>query len=163
MEFDNNALLRKWIHEFLATLSDSFFRVIYMSGNENHKQPYKRSAKNKTFCSQTNFPKALRKFLRHSLFTCTELLRRLLRKFSIFIHSFSYKKIVLVTTLTYYVFKDLRTFACPQEELLSNKKFVRQQSFLRHRRKNLLNLLQGPGVQTTWKIYKMKNVFKGAP
>lgn len=32
-----DALLRTRIHEFPATLSDSFFRVTFMSGNENHK------------------------------------------------------------------------------------------------------------------------------
>ena len=43
------------------------------------------------------------------------------------------------------------------------KNFVCKESFVRHRRKKLLNLRQWPGVQTTWKIYKMENVLKGAP
>ena len=41
-----------------------------------------------------------------------------------FIHSFSYEKtIVHVTAVTKFVLKSLRTFVCPNEELLTKKIF----------------------------------------
>ena len=52
------------------------------------------------------------------------------------------KKFVHVTTLAKYVLKGLRTFVCPYEDCLRTKNCVRKESFLRHRKKNLLNLLQ---------------------
>ena len=45
------------------------------------------------------------------------------------------------------------------QKLLTNKIFCSQGIVRKTYKKNILNLLQRPGVQTTWNIYKMKNVF----